>query len=88
MSRGRPDGSQKKKVLTSVLVLMLIFGCVYLYSRKSGSSPLEYGSKSLRKFGSYLGSDEDTDEPSSKLDEDGDDGIVLKSFPVSEPLLS
>lgn len=88
MSRGRADGSQKNRVFISVLVLTLICGCVYLYSRKSGSSPLEYGSKSLRKFGSYLGSDEDADESSSKLEEDGDDGITVKSFPVSESLPS
>lgn len=87
MSRGRADGSQKKRLVASVLVLTIICGCVYLYSRKSGSSPLEYGSKSLRKFGSYLGSDEDTDESSSKLDEDGEDGIIVKSFPVSKSLL-
>lgn len=83
MSRGRADGSQKKRLFTSVLVLTIICGCVYLYSQRSSSSPLEYGSKSLRKFGSYLGSDEDTDESSSKPNEDVEDGVVLKSFPVS-----
>ncbi|KAF3436137.1 hypothetical protein FNV43_RR23229 [Rhamnella rubrinervis] len=88
MSRGRSDGSQKKRLVTSVLVLTIICGCVYLYSRKSGSSPLEYGSKSLRKFGSYLGSDEDTDGSSSIVDEDAEDGVIVKSFPVCDDRLS
>ena len=83
MSRGRADGSQNKRVITSILALVIICGCLYLYSRKSGSSALEYGSKSLRKFSSYLGSEEDVEEPSPIIGEDGDVGFVPKSFPVS-----
>ena len=91
--RGRSDGSQKKRLLTSLGVVAIILLCLYLYfgSRSDGESALEYGSRSLKKFGSsYLGGDEDTDL-GNKLDEssiklgldDGEDGVVPKSFPVS-----
>ncbi|KAJ6931351.1 hypothetical protein NC652_014754 [Populus alba x Populus x berolinensis] len=67
MSRGKGDGDQKKRLVTWIVVLGIICGCVYLYSRNSGTSALEYGSKSLRKLGSsYLGGDDDGDEASSK----------------------
>lgn len=93
MSRGRPDGAQKKKLLTSVCVvaLFLVFLYVYYGSKNSGESALEYGSRSLRKLGSsYLGGDEDSDlggkqdETSTKFGlDDSEDGIIPKSFPVS-----
>ncbi|XP_048429755.1 probable methyltransferase PMT3 [Pyrus x bretschneideri] len=84
MSRGRADGSQRKRLVTSVLVLVIICGLLYLYSKKSGSSALEYGSK-IRKFGStYLGVDEDVDESPPKLGDDEEDGVVLKSIPVCD----
>ncbi|WOH12710.1 hypothetical protein DCAR_0832218 [Daucus carota subsp. sativus] len=92
--RGRSDGSQKKRLLTSLGVVAIILLCMYLYfgSRSDGESALEYGSRSLKKFGSsYLGGDEDTDL-GNKLDEssiklgldDGEDGVVPKSFPVCD----
>ncbi|KAM2511585.1 hypothetical protein PS1_035954 [Malus domestica] len=84
MSRGRADGIPKKRLVTSVLVLVIICGLLYLYSKKNGSSGLEYGSK-IRKFGStYLGADEDVDESPPKLGEDEEDGIILKSIPVCD----
>ncbi|KAG6394893.1 hypothetical protein SASPL_145484 [Salvia splendens] len=64
MSRGRPDGAQKKRLLTTVFVvaLFLVFLYVYHGSKNTGESALEYGSRSLRKLGSsYLGGDEDSD---------------------------
>ena len=83
MSRGRADGIPKKRLVTSVLVLVIICGLLYLYSKKNGSSGLEYGSK-IRKFGStYLGADEDVDESPPKLGEDEEDGVILNSIPVS-----
>lgn len=91
--RGRSDGSQKKGLLSSVGVVAIFLLFLYLYfgSKSDGESALEYGSRSLKKFGSsYLGADEDTDlgnkqvETSFKLGlDDGEDGIIPKSFPVS-----
>ncbi|KAM1003784.1 hypothetical protein EV1_004016 [Malus domestica] len=84
MSRGRADGSQKKRLVTSVLVLVIICGLLYFYSKKNGSSALEYGSK-IRKFGStYLGVDEDVGDSPPKLGEDEEDGVILKSIPVCD----
>ncbi|KAJ7972636.1 S-adenosyl-L-methionine-dependent methyltransferases superfamily protein [Quillaja saponaria] len=83
MSRGRTDGNQKKRLVTTVLVLVIFCGAYYIYSRKSGSSALEYGSKSLKQIGSYWGGDEDG-ESSSKLGEGGDDDVILKSIPVCD----
>ncbi|KAL5561927.1 hypothetical protein UlMin_031674 [Ulmus minor] len=84
MSRGRADGSQKNRLIGLIFVLVTICGVIYLFSGRSGSSPLEYGSKSLKKFSSYLGSDEDDDESSSPLGGDGEDDFVPKSFPVCD----
>ncbi|KAG8373179.1 hypothetical protein BUALT_Bualt12G0144100 [Buddleja alternifolia] len=92
MTRGRPDGAQKKRLLTSVCIVavFLVFLYVYFGSKNSGESALEYGSRSLRKLGSsYLGADEDSDL-GSKQDEsslvllDGEDGITPRSFPVCD----
>ncbi|XP_048429753.1 probable methyltransferase PMT3 isoform X1 [Pyrus x bretschneideri] len=84
MSKGRADGSPKKRFVTSILVLVIICGLLYLYSKKNDSSTLEYGSK-IRKFRStYLGADEDVDESHPKLGEDEEDGVILKSIPVCD----
>ncbi|KAL0366904.1 UNVERIFIED_CONTAM: putative methyltransferase PMT3 [Sesamum radiatum] len=91
MTRGRSDGAQKKRLLTSVgiLAVFLVFLYVYFGSKNAGESALEYGSRSLRKLGSsYLGGDEDSDlgkqdESSAKLSlDEGEDGIIPKSFPI------
>lgn len=91
--RGRSDGGQKKRMITSVCVVggFLVFLYVYFGSHSQGESALEYGSRSLRKLGSsYLGGDEDADlggkqeGSTTKFGlEDGEDGIIPKSFPVS-----
>ena len=95
MSRGRADGSQKKRLVASICVVAIFLGFLYVYggsifgSQNSGSSALEYGSRSLKRLGSsYLGADDDTDgkqdESSSNLGQgDGDNDIISKSFPVS-----
>jgi hypothetical protein len=89
MSRGKGDGDQKKRLVTWIVVLGIICGCVYLFSRNSGTSALEYGSKSLRKLGSsYLGGDDDGDEASSKSGEEVQGDVILKSIPVSNFKLS
>lgn len=94
MSRGRSDGSQKKRLVASLCVVAFFIGFLYVYhgslfggAQNSGSSALEYGSKSLKRLGaSYLGSDDDADskqdESSSLVQGDGEDDIVPKSFPV------
>lgn len=79
---------QKKRLLTSVgvIAIFLVFLYVYFGSKSSGESALEYGSRSLRKLGSsYLGGDDDSDvKQDEKFGlEDGNDGVILKSFPVS-----
>ncbi|KAJ6773711.1 SAM-DEPENDENT METHYLTRANSFERASE [Salix purpurea] len=85
MSRGRGDGDQTKRFVTWIVVLSIICGCVYLYSRNSGTSALEYGSKSLRKLGSsYLGGDDDGDETTNKSGEEVQGDIILKSIPVCD----
>ncbi|KAK6161258.1 hypothetical protein DH2020_004639 [Rehmannia glutinosa] len=90
--RGRSDGAQKKRLLTSVCVVAVFLCFLYVYfgSRNAGESALEYGSR-LRKLGSsYLGGDEDSDfghkqdESSVKFGLDDEDGITPKSFPVCD----
>ncbi|KAF5738561.1 methyltransferase PMT3 [Tripterygium wilfordii] len=92
--RGRSDGGQKKRLITSVCVVALFLGFIYLYhgsifGSSRGASALEYGSRSLRKLGSsYLGGDDDADgkqDDSTKFgQEDGEDDIIPKSFPVCD----
>ncbi|KAE8665122.1 putative methyltransferase PMT8 [Hibiscus syriacus] len=86
MTRGRVDVNTKKRLITWIIVLVFCCGCFYAYTRSRGSSPLEFGTKSLRKFGSsYLRGEEDTTAGSStKFEEDSNDGVVPKSFPVCD----
>ncbi|KAF8401891.1 hypothetical protein HHK36_012856 [Tetracentron sinense] len=92
MMRGRDDGVQKKRLITSVLIIVIFLSFLFVYSRNRGASALEYGSRSLRKLGSsYLGGDEDADlssiqdESSAKFgQEDGEDDVIPKSFPVCD----
>ncbi|KAE8714635.1 putative methyltransferase PMT8 [Hibiscus syriacus] len=93
--RGRSDGGQKKRLITSLVVVAIFLGFLYVYygsifgSSSNGASVLEYGSKSLRKFGSsYLGGDDEAVgkqyESSTKLGlEDGED-VAPKTFPVCD----
>lgn len=95
MMRGRSDGVQKKRLITSVCIVAIFLGFLYVYygsifgSKINGTSALEYGSKSLRRLGSsYLGGDDDTDgrqeESSTRFGmENGEDDVTPKSFPVS-----
>ncbi|KAG4192329.1 hypothetical protein ERO13_A07G149700v2 [Gossypium hirsutum] len=85
MTRGRADVNPKKRLITWIIVLVFCCGCFYAYTRSRGSSALEYGSKSLRKFGSsYWRGDEDNTDTSTKHEEDADDGFIPKSFPVCD----
>lgn len=91
MSRGRSDGSQKKHLVVSVcaVAIFLCFLYVFYGSSSTGTSALEYGSKSLKRLGSsYLSADDDAmgkqDDSSSSFGlGDLDVDIVPKSFPVS-----
>ncbi|XP_074291008.1 putative methyltransferase PMT3 [Silene latifolia] len=87
--RGRAEDIQKKRLVTGLLVAAIFIGFLYVYkeslfgSEGSSASALEYGSKSLKKFG--WGADEEADETSSNItQDDGEDGLVLKSFPVCD----
>lgn len=89
--RGRSDGLQKKRLITSVCVVVIFLVFLYAYYESlfssQGHRALEYGGKSLRRLGSsYLGGDDDSDgkhdNSSSKFGNDEDD-VTPKSFPVS-----
>lgn len=91
MSRGRAEWNTnpKKPLVTIVMGLAAIFGLFYMMSSRDGSSPLEYGSKSLKQLSSsYWGSDEDAGESNSNVGMEGEDNVVLKSFPVCDDRLS
>ncbi|KAK0581862.1 hypothetical protein LWI29_018892 [Acer saccharum] len=83
--RGRSDENKKRRLVTWVVVLVILGSGLYLYSQNHGSSAIEYGSKSLRKFGSsYWGGDDDADDSSTRSGNYADDGVILKSFPVCD----
>ncbi|KAK7243086.1 hypothetical protein RIF29_37870 [Crotalaria pallida] len=96
MSRGRSDGAQKKRLIASICTVAIVLGFLYVYNgsifgfQNSGSSALNYGSKSLKRLGaSYLGADDDSDgkqdESSSSVKQgDVEDDIVPKSYPVCD----
>lgn len=76
MARGRVDGNPRKRLVTTVLVLVIVVALFYLYSQKSGSSSIEYGSKSLKDV-DWRG------DESSSITEGGDDSALPKTIPVS-----
>ncbi|XP_031502330.1 probable methyltransferase PMT8 [Nymphaea colorata] len=94
MMRGRPDGSQRKSLVTSLCVMAVFLCFLFIYygsSFRSGPA-LEYG-RSLRKLGSsYFGGDEDADSgdrvrteaESRPGTDDGGIDFVPKSFPVCD----
>ncbi|KAF4354147.1 hypothetical protein F8388_004159 [Cannabis sativa] len=91
MMRGRSDGTQKKRLITSLCVVAIFLCFLYAYygsifgSQSHGASAIEYGSRSLRKLG-YLGGDDGSDDKQESLVKvfDGDDGITPKSYPVCD----
>ncbi|KAM1216416.1 hypothetical protein ACFX2I_012658 [Malus domestica] len=92
MMRERSDPAQKKCIITSLCIVAILLGFLYVYygslfsSQSHGASALEYGSRSLRKLGSScLGEDEDNnkkqDESSTKYgQENGEDDVTLKNL--------
>ncbi|KAF3796352.1 putative methyltransferase [Nymphaea thermarum] len=99
MMRGRPDGAQRKSLVTSLCVMAVFLCFLFVYygssfrsGRDHATTALEYG-RSLRKLGSsYFGGDEDADSGDRVRTEDEsrpgtDDGgidFVPKSFPVCD----
>ncbi|XP_027349836.1 probable methyltransferase PMT3 isoform X2 [Abrus precatorius] len=82
MTRGRPDVKSRKRLFTTVLVLVIIGAFLYFYSY-SDSPPVEYGSKSS----SHLRGNKDDDE-SSPLLGGVEDSAIPKSIPVCDDRLS
>uniref|UniRef100_A0A7C8ZGH1 Methyltransferase n=1 Tax=Opuntia streptacantha TaxID=393608 RepID=A0A7C8ZGH1_OPUST len=81
MTRGRADGGQSKK-LVPILLIVVVVGLIYLYSRSHGTSPVELGGRSLIKLGSSLGGEEEADSSTPAEDEEND--FMLKSIPVCD----
>lgn len=74
------EGGQKGRLVPIILVIVIV-GLIYLYSRSHGKSAVELGSKSLKRLGTSLSGEEEAD--SSSLIEEEENSFVLKSIPVS-----
>ncbi|KAJ6821414.1 putative methyltransferase PMT3 [Iris pallida] len=92
MTRGRADGGQKNHLVTTLCVMVVCLGLLFLYygsffgpRTQAANSALEYGSKFSR---SLVWGSEDNGESGkaeeSVLGEEGDDNIIAKSFPVCD----
>lgn len=90
--RGR-DGGQKKHLVPSLCVVVLFIGFLVLYygsffgpRGQHANTALEYGSRISRSFGwSSIDNREVGESKESILgQEGGEDGLIPKSFPVSE----
>ncbi|PKA60596.1 putative methyltransferase PMT8 [Apostasia shenzhenica] len=88
--RGRADGGQKKHLVPAICAALLILGFLFFYyggsQSQHGSSAMDYGSKFSRSLG--WGGNNDLDatktDDSTAGQEDGDDNISPKSFPVCD----
>ncbi|KAL9242985.1 hypothetical protein vseg_016930 [Gypsophila vaccaria] len=80
MRGGRAEGGQSGR-LVPILLITVVLGLIYYYSRNHGTS-LELGRKSLQRLGSSLSGEEETD--SSSHFEDEDNAVVLKSIPICD----
>lgn len=91
--RGRADGGQKKHLVPSICVILLVSGILFFYygghQGHHASVALDYGTKFSRSLG--WGSNDDGDvaktDESAFGQEDGDENIIPKSFPVSDFLI-
>ncbi|KAE9612212.1 putative S-adenosyl-L-methionine-dependent methyltransferase [Lupinus albus] len=81
MARSRADGKPRKQLVTALLVLVTVGALLYLYSRNTASSSIEYVSKSLKDVG-WKG------DESSSITEGGDDSAIPKTIPVCDDRLS
>ncbi|CAA6662489.1 unnamed protein product [Spirodela intermedia] len=92
--KGKGDGNQKKRLVTSLLVvggftIFLLYNNGFFRNREnSGASSFEYGTKSVRAFG--WGSDEDNDHLSKQEElplfgqDESESNFIPKSFPVCD----
>lgn len=87
MTRGRSDGTQKKRLIATICVVAIFLGFLYAYYGSifgNQDSALQHGSKSLSH---YLMGNEDSEESSTTTEqEDADDDVIPKSYPVSNCL--
>lgn len=87
MTRGRSDGTQKKRLIATIFVVAIFLGFLYAYYGSifgNQDSALQHGSKSLSH---YLMGNEDSDESSTTTEqEDTEDDVIPKSYPVSSCL--
>lgn len=90
MTRGRSDGTQKKRLIATICVVAIFLGFLYAYygsifgNQDRGALALQRGSKSLSHF---LMGNEDSEESSTAAEqEDVEDDVVPKSYPVSNCL--
>ncbi|KAE8651810.1 hypothetical protein Csa_006071 [Cucumis sativus] len=85
MTRGRSDGSQKKRLIATICVVAIFLGFLYAYYGSifgNQDSALQHGSKSLSH---YLMRNEDSEESSTTTEqEDADDDVIPKSYPVCD----
>ncbi|KAL2934830.1 putative methyltransferase PMT8 [Bienertia sinuspersici] len=82
--RGRTEGGKKGR-LVPCLIAIAILGMIYLYSRSHGTSPVEMGSRSLKRLGTSVSSKEEANS-STRVEEEN--SFMLKSFPVCDDRLS
>lgn len=87
MTRGRSDGTQKKRLIATICVVAIFLGFLYAYygsifgNQDRGAFALQHGSKSLSH---YLMGNEDSEESTTSTEQDdAEDGVVPKSYPVS-----
>ncbi|KAG6593834.1 putative methyltransferase PMT8 [Cucurbita argyrosperma subsp. argyrosperma] len=88
MTRGRSDGTPKKRLITTICVVAIFLGFLYAYygsifgNQDRGASTLQHGSKSLSHY--LLGSEDSEESSTTTVQEDPEDGIVPKSYPVCD----
>lgn len=83
MTRQRGDGSQKKKLIPIVVILILL-GCLYLFSQNRGTSPAELGTRFSEKLGSSLNWDDQDTDSATTVVEDTEDDVIIKSIPICD----
>ncbi|KAG7013483.1 putative methyltransferase PMT8 [Cucurbita argyrosperma subsp. argyrosperma] len=88
MTRGRSDGTQKKRLIATICVVAIFLGFLYAYygsifgNQDHGAFALQRGSKSLSH---YLMGNEDSEESTTSAEQDdAEDGVVPKSYPVCD----
>lgn len=81
--RGRVENGQKTRKLVLSLLTILFLSLIYFYTQSQDTSSIQL--KSLKRFGTSLSSDDETDS-STHFDEENNH-LMLKSIPVSTMFL-